>query len=125
MQYQWKWQKVDKPGVWAWGGLDRAVPPAGIRNILLVQEWEVDDPMRHEGWYQWLGPIPDIAPPEPELRLPEDLSAEITTTNTKQWHDVWIVRDDQTTAIRVIHPDKPTAIRAAQAAVDELKKGTP
>lgn len=116
--YQWRWQRVDRPGIWAFGGQNRQAPE--LRGTAL---WKCDS--EDEAWYCYLGPVPTIAPPEPELRLPEGWNSDTkSVANRVTSIEAWSEEAPNHMGIEIRHPDRATAIRAAQRAVEEMEGGS-
>lgn len=124
MQYQWKWQKVDRAGVCLENSLPFTKKPSGFneRRDVFVS-WNEQQLMlpgaQDFRWRAYLGSIPDIAPPEPELRLPEEWTWKIEVSDLAR---IWIYKDGVAVGFWCGESTE-AVIRAAQAAVDELEKG--
>lgn len=112
-QLQWQKDKPDVPGLWLWKDEYSRVGAVAIS----------EDNIKSSGFTRdvlWAGPL-NIAPPDPELRLPDGWTSLMRASLCGWRLDVFF--PDESDAIHVCGKTKAIVIRAAQAAVDVLTGG--
>jgi len=66
--FKWEWGTLDHEGIWAYGGNNKDLPA-----VLLGATLQVPCHDNVEGWYCYIGPVPNFTPPTLTQKQFEDI----------------------------------------------------